>query len=564
MLLFAKTCVILAQSKPTIMMLKNSLLTIFLFVFMLSGVSSQEGIQIDRDKKIVILGSSVASGWVSSYKEKYDMQNGYAYRLGRQLQAQGWKVVNISIPGFDTKSTIERFDAEVLPLNPGYVLIGLSMSNEGLETQNPDTVFKSYREGIKKLIQLCKVNNIQAVVGLCYSNDNYTEEQYEYLKRMNRLISSWDVPSINFLGVLDDGHGHFPEGYTFDPNHPNDRGHEEMFYAFVPDMFDALEAGKDLPQADMLNKKMIALNTPSPAGEISYIPSDVMHSFTVSFYFKSNHAGSLLSIQESETTNILSIGENGILQYMGNQYETKSEIKINTKEAHNLTFTHQYLTKDTRVYIDGKMMFRLKEQLEPVMFTIGEKDKKTDLGQLLIYRAALNQEEINMLRDGKLYGSGLEVASLLTEADFKAKSNKLTNYALSLGNAFTSDENLIQETAFLIGRIEEAQYEREHELKVEHRKAIDIDPAELDQFVGTYEIATDDNMLVVKEDDKLYLDDHGRKAEILPEGDGHFFIHYPGDILVIFQKDESGMVSGLIFSMNGREMEAKKVQEEDF
>lgn len=529
--------------------------------FSIISTHAQEDIQLQQNKKIVILGSSVAAGWVTSYQEKYDMQNGYAYRLARYLEPGGWEVLNISIPGFDTKSTIERFEGDVLPLNPDYVIIGLSMSNEGLETLNPDTVFKSYREGIKKLIQLCQTNSIQPVVGLCYSNDNYTEEQYEYLKRMNRLISTWDVPSVNFLGVLDDGHGHFPEGYTFDPNHPDDRGHEELFYAFVPDMFDALEAGKDLPQSDILNQRMIALNTVSSSGDISYIPSDVMHSFTVSFYFKSNHTARLLSIQKSEMANTLSIGEDGTLHYIGNQDEIASETKINTKEAHLLTFTHQYLTNDTRIYIDSEMIFRLEEQLEPVMFTIGEKDNKTDFGQLLIYRAALNQGEINMLIDGELYGSGLEVASLLSVDDFKIKTNKLTNYALSLGNAIISGENITKATALLVRRLDEAQYERENELKVEHRKAIEIDPRELDQYVGTYEIAPDDNMLVVKEDDKLFMDDHGRKAEIMPEGDDHFFILYPGDLLVIFQKDESGKVNGLIFSMNGREMPARRIAE---
>ena len=32
------------------------------------------------------------------------------------------------------------------------------------------------------------------------------------IKKMNLLINSWDVPCVNLLGTLDDGHGHFPGG----------------------------------------------------------------------------------------------------------------------------------------------------------------------------------------------------------------------------------------------------------------------------------------------------------------------------------------------------------------
>ncbi len=526
----------------------------------ISSLYSQEDGQQARSKKIVILGSSMAAGWVTSYQEKYDMQNGYAYRLARYLEPEGWEVVNISIPGFDTKSTIERFESDVLPLDPGYVFIGLSMSNEGLETKDPDSVFSSYRSGILDLISLCKKNNIEPVVGLCYSNDNYTELQYQYLKRMNRLISSWEVPCVNLLGVLDDGHGHFPAGYTFDPNHPDDRGHEEMFYAFVPDMFDALTAGKDLPPSDLLNTKMLAMTKGSKHNKISYVPVDVMHSFTVFFHFRSNYASNIFSILKSKGTNTLGIGKDGSIEYKGNHKMISSEVKINDKQYYSLAFTHQFLTKETKIYLDGKMIFEGEEQLEPVLFTIGDDDSDTQLGQLLIYRGALNQDEIDMLLDGSLIQSSLEIASLMSKSDLDQNGNILTNYALSLGYAIVGDETLSYESEQMVHKIAIADSIRKNELKVEHRRVINIDPSLLDQYTGTYEVEPGDNMLVVKEDDKLYLDDHGRKAEILPEGNDQFFIHYPGDLLVIFQKDDEGNVNGLVFNINGREMPAKKIE----
>jgi len=359
----------------------------FLSIIMLIVFVSFQAFCQDQDppnnKKIVVLGSSVASGWVSSYKEKYDMQNGYAYRLARLLEPKGWEVVNISIPGFDTRSTIERFADDVLPLDPGYVLIGLSMSNEGLETANPDTVFDSYRNGIEELISLCKTNKIEPVVGLCYSNDNYTEEQYAYLKKMNRMIASWDVPTINLLGVLDDGHGHFPAGYTFDPNHPDDRGHEEMFYAFVPDMFEALHEGWKPGKYDPDISKMLNLGKKGKYNEVDYVPSEVMHSFTLFYNFNFSGPSSLLRITTSKGDKILSVTKEGILMY-GDE-----EIRISTAGTHQMTFSHQYLTQNTVVFIDGNPLIQLKEQLEPLCLTIGSERSKMEVSRLLIYRSAL-------------------------------------------------------------------------------------------------------------------------------------------------------------------------------
>jgi lysophospholipase L1-like esterase len=272
-------------------LLKHLSVALMVLIIFQSGYSAP--IDSTGNKTIVVLGSSVAAGWVTSYKEKYDMQNGYAVRLGRIIESRGWTLKNISIPGFDTRSTLARFEKDVLPLNPRYVFIGLSMANEGLTTENPDSVFVRYRDGIAKLIALCREHDMMPVVGLCYSNNDYSESQYEYLKRMNLLISSWDVPCVNLLGALDDGSGHFPAGYTFDAGHPDDRGHEELFYSIVPDLFDALSHAKkfSMPAAvgsAAAGEKFIPLGKRGNFQQIGYIPNEVMHPFSMGFSFRTS------------------------------------------------------------------------------------------------------------------------------------------------------------------------------------------------------------------------------------------------------------------------------------
>ena len=85
-----------------------------------------------------------------------------------------------------------------------------------------------------------------------------------------------------------------------------------------------------------------------------------------------------------------------------------------------------------------------------------------------------------------------------------------------------------------------------------------MDPEVYKLYAGKYEIAPGDFFIVEKADDKLYLEDRGNKAELLPEGNHKFFIRYPADLTVLFETDDKGSVTGLVFSMNGREMKAVK------
>ena len=60
-------------------------------------------------------------------------------------------------------------------------------------------------------------------------NSGYTPAQYGYIKRMNLLSNTWDVPSANFLGAIEDGQGHWVDGYHANGGHPNGAGSTEMY-----------------------------------------------------------------------------------------------------------------------------------------------------------------------------------------------------------------------------------------------------------------------------------------------------------------------------------------------
>jgi len=539
------------------MKITRAILILFNLLLVSSVVFSQASAGKDT-KIIVILGSSVAAGWVTSYKEKYDMQNGYAARLSRFLEPKGWEVINISIPGYNTKETINRFEKDVLPLKPDYVFIGLSLGNEGLETENPDSVLTGYTNGIQALISLCRQNNFSPVIGLCYSNNGYTTDQYGYLKRMNMLINSWNVPCVNLLGVLDDGNGHFPERFIFDPGHPDDRGHEEFFYAFVPDLFDALEKGKTLSVAAE-NTKSITLGEFSEFHKISYIPAEVMHSFSFGFSYSTSGQGLLAEIRLPGADLKIMLNNTGSLVYQSQGKSIVSNQKPEKKQFHKVMLTHGYLTQKTVLYLDDKKAGEVMEQLEPVRFLIGNNTGKVGYKDLYIFRGALNQNEVAALSEGKKIQASLEVFSTLADPSL-SPGMKLNNLAISLGSAQLDSKDDDQLSSILKKKIDQAEIVRKNELKVEHKKAIALDPKIYDLYIGQYEVAPDDFFVIEKKNDQLYFVDRGNSAELLPETINKFFINYPADLTVLFELDGEGNVSGLVFSLNGKEMEAKKIK----
>src|SRR6202035_2127626 len=108
--------------------------------------------------------------------------------------------------------------------------------------------------------------------------NDFTSMEYEYTRRMNLLINAWDVPSVNFLGAVDDGTGKWAKGFWHDSLHPNAAGHAELAMTFVPTLFDAIEQGKPSPVSGATPGRGGArMNSgpdvpPAPAGFVRVVP----------------------------------------------------------------------------------------------------------------------------------------------------------------------------------------------------------------------------------------------------------------------------------------------------
>src|SRR5437867_12359727 len=111
----------------------------------------------NRPRRVAVFGSSVAFGTGDEFGKE-----GYTGLLREMLAPRGWEVLNQSRGGDTTKTMAPRFAPEgapdprvryLLPVNPGYVLIGLSLGNEGIQngatTAAKDAIFSQFEAGIR-------------------------------------------------------------------------------------------------------------------------------------------------------------------------------------------------------------------------------------------------------------------------------------------------------------------------------------------------------------------------------------------------------------------------------
>lgn len=251
---------------------------------------------------LLIYGSSVAQGYHGPGSPGYTNGSfalGYGGRLTPVLEESGWTVTNASVGGNSTADALARFDTDAIPVDPDVILIGLSLGNEGL-LSNPDSdaVYESFRSGMTNLIGRSRTNGFYPAVTLVYPNGFYDAGDYGYVKRMNLLMNSWDVPSVNFLGAIDDGTGKWVDGYWNDSAHPNPTGYREMYAAIVPSLFDAIQLGKTGTPA-LAGTTGFARLQNAGSQPITFSPDSTVLGYNASFRVRSEQTGTVAAVLSS-------------------------------------------------------------------------------------------------------------------------------------------------------------------------------------------------------------------------------------------------------------------------
>jgi len=287
----------------------------YLSLISLFALSATSLAAVPTDKRLVVVGSSVPRGFGAYSAGTYQnpggedvdgngspdtfASRGYAGLIKSHVEANGWTFNNQSIGGNDTVDVRARYAVDVIPENPEILLIGLSMANEGLTfTNDPQSVLESFEAGMLEIIQDARDEGYYPVVGLVYPNRLFDYEKYDYVKRMNLIMNTWDVPSINLLGAIDNGEGHWAEGFVFNDAHPNVPGHEALYHAVVPTLFDAIDQGQTTVPTYPSGSGYLRLTQDlAEAAPLAYTPAETLRAFTTNFKVRTTDTGTVAAVR---------------------------------------------------------------------------------------------------------------------------------------------------------------------------------------------------------------------------------------------------------------------------
>ena len=384
---------------------------------------------------LAVMGSSVP------YGQGAESGKGYAQLWASYLSGQAvnsWSTTNISVPGNNTTDVMNRWDNDLLPVCSRYVYYGLSLGNEGVHERG-QAAFDSYRDNMLTLIERARRFGKVPLVGNNYTRADFNASDYNYVKQLNLLIHEWDVPSVNLLGAIDDGQGRWASGYQADNAHPNTAGHAELFYAIVPSLMDALAAGKAQPVRAEGTSLTLA-ETDGQAQVVAWQPENVLHSFTLTFSFRTTGTGGLATFDSEGLTGTLLLDADGTLDYSlwaftSDEARSASSAALNDGQWHTVSLTHYYAWGRTFLYVDGVQQGDpAEEKLVPTAFTLHAADGGDDTveyRELYFHRAGMNAEEIAALHAGRLLKSSLEIYAPL-DGTASTDEAKLENRAQSL------------------------------------------------------------------------------------------------------------------------------------
>lgn len=340
-----------------------------LHTFLLSLVVLVSSCTATPEHTVCFFGSSVCKGVGA------DSLQGYADLVGQRLP-HGWQAVNVSVSGNDTYDLFARYDRDLMPTSAKYVVIGLSLGNEGLHEKG-ERALLSYRENMPRLIEQLQRDGRIVIVTNNYPRADFNAVDYEDLCEMNLEVQQWNVTTINLFGTIDDGRGHWAYWNGTDIYHPDNRGHQAFASAFPPSLWQALDKGKPLPEY------IATMDDRSGIEYLTFVPEEGVESYTLSY-------------QSGDTTytTVYSDCQHVLKQYING-------VCICT--------TADYTSTAGSYSIRGH-----------------------NLHQLLFYRAALTEREVHALVEGKLLRSSLELYCPLL-------CGNTTNYAQTMNTIQTTN-----------------------------------------------------------------------------------------------------------------------------
>lgn len=193
-------------------------------------------VDVSRGKTAIFIGSSVCVGSGATDNR------GWSTMVAERMQRNGWQTSNCAIGGQTTADILLRLERDVINHKPAVCFVGLGLSNEGLSrAENPAVPCGIFLGNLRKIAQALENAGILPIIGGVYPNNDYTEEQYKWVRYVYSEMDKWDVPVLQWLDGIEDGRGHYPPGWEHDAWHPNDIGYQHYYESLPESLWEMLD-----------------------------------------------------------------------------------------------------------------------------------------------------------------------------------------------------------------------------------------------------------------------------------------------------------------------------------
>lgn len=395
---------------------------------------------LNTTKRIVLFGSSSIEGVGVT-----NPSNSFANRLSNRLSSRGYEVVNRGISGDNTLGAIARFFKDVVPLNPDFVIFGFTIGNEGMYSlSDKAAVYEHFRNNMFKLIHMTKKFGAVPIVLTQAPTQDFTNEIYNYSKKLQEELDESGVLCIDWGGVVDDLSGRPFANAMSDAWHYNDASHKEICNAIPPSLFEkaAIQRGGNLQPSYKGSVRFGAITTATP---IHFVPTDEITTFTFFARFKIDTGTGLCALVSfTPTERVFTSGNTGTgaIAYANSSI---SDFPIDDSKNFandtwfSLAVTYSPISGKMRFYIDGVFKSEATLSMIPTRFTIGGREgsnyvlKTANVKDVAIYRTRLKDYQIAQLHGGLVSQTSLEIYSPMNDKTI-FPNGKLVNLAGTTSN----------------------------------------------------------------------------------------------------------------------------------
>jgi hypothetical protein len=197
---------------------------------------------------------------------------------------------------------------------------------------------------------------------------------------------------------------------------------------------------------------------------LTFVAEHTIHPFAVAMTVRAQGDGSVAAI-DGKTLDAASDGkrtqltpssaftatfgiQNGLWVYRSANGSTiASDVKADTS-WHQVVLSHYTARGETLLFVDGRLAGRTPERLQPDRFVFGgagrpasARPRQIDLKDVIVYRSALNADEVAVLKKGGLLQASLDVYAPLRDRKL-ASGSALENRAQSLSALKVGDGSL--------------------------------------------------------------------------------------------------------------------------